>query len=167
MEFLSHHYGRRHTPLLLVQSAAVWVSVLLMAALIVTPMVAHGRPWETTRVAGLLGLLLLGGLLQWLAIRAWRQTDDRKVTWDSESRTLRVSGHRFTTGLLSVGRRFDCLELQPTDILSAKIVRGRGRQLRLHTTKGFVCLTSDLQPFAQLCDLVAQQRAISAGTGGD
>lgn len=157
MEFRSRYYGQRLTPLLIVQSAAIWVSVLLFVVLILTPVLQHGRPLDAGRLTGLLVLPAAAAAFQWLAVRTWRRTDDRKVTWDAENRTLAVFGFRLTSSMLSPGRRVERVELSADELLAMKVVRGRGTQLRLHTTKGFLCLTNDLQAFDELCDLVRRQ----------
>lgn len=157
MEFRSRYYGQRLTPLLIVQSAAIWVSVLLFAVLMLTPVLQHGRPLDGGRLGGLLLLVAAGAALQCLAVKTWRRTDDRKVKWDAENRTLAVFGFRLTSSMLSPGRRVERVELSPDDLLSMQVLRGRGTQLRLHTTKGFLCLTNDLQSFDELCDLVCEQ----------
>lgn len=156
MEFRSRTFGQRLTAVLIVRSVAVWVFVLLICTMVTLPIVQHGKPLRVIDIALLLGLPAIGGFIQWLIVRSWKNVDQRKVAWDASSDTLSVWHHRLTSSPMSLGTVVDRIDLALSDVRSMRVLKGRGTQLRLHTSKGFLCLTNDLQSFDRLCEIVQQ-----------
>ena len=154
VEFRSKCFGQRQTTLFVIQTFAIWTFVGLVAALIVTKVFWHQQPLSTPSATGVVLLVFLSVLLQYFAIAAWKKVDARRVVWLSDQNCLCIYGHRIVRRFMSFGDVIPQHTLRLEDICSHKIVRGRGRFLRLQTTDGFIVLSNDLEGFQTLCDIV-------------
>ena len=154
VEFVPKSYGRRHTGLCVVRSLAIWSLAAIPPVLELAAMILHGKPFNAIAWAAILGVLFVAAPFQWVAAIAWRKPDLRKATWNQKTQILTVSNHRFTRHFFSFGVLEEQIEVAMSDILSVKLVRGRGQHLRIQTQQGFVCLTNDLQPFDELQNLL-------------
>jgi hypothetical protein len=122
--------------------------------MVLTPVFAHGRAFDETRLAAIAVALLLGAALQGLAYWNFNKRDQSMVVWDPTLRRLTILEHRVTSSFVSLGRIEPTFDLELDEIESARVVRGRGRHLRLKTKRGFVSISNDIQHFDELTAIV-------------
>ncbi len=158
IEFVPKSYGSRLTKLFIVRSIAIWCVAIFPLCMALAAFVWHEKQINGLEWAGIIGVLFAAIAVQLWAISAWRQADLRKVVWDPQSQEVVFSNHRFVDNFFSFGQLRERVSLALPDIQTVKRVRGRGQYLRLQTREGFVCVTNDLQPFEQLCQLLIKRR---------
>ena len=157
LRFRSRYYGTSPVGLYRVRSLAIWLVVVGILA------VAGHVDFRKGNAAGVrfyglaVAVIVAGAILQRFALVAGKTIDVRQLTWAPNDRLLTVFQHRFTTHFLSFGEITDQVVLSISDILSATVVTGRGRHLRLHTTRGFVSVSNDIENFDMLCTLIQEQ----------
>ncbi|MFK7819814.1 MAG: hypothetical protein AB8G99_13925, partial [Planctomycetaceae bacterium] len=59
---------------------------------------------------------------------------------------------------LSFGRIEPSLVIPLASIESARVVKGRGRHLRIHTSSGFVSISNDIERFEELCAIILSRQ---------
>lgn len=157
-EFRSRYFGRRPIGLSILQSVAVWVSVALIFTMALTPVLAHGKPLETQTLIALSVTAFIGVGLQWLVWQFSKTVDRRKVVWSPTDEHIEVFQHRVSSGFLSFGRIEPTFIVPLAGINSARVVKGRGRHLRLHTSNGFVSISNDIERFDELCTIILSRQ---------
>lgn len=167
--FLSQWFGKRHTALMIVRSLAIWVSTLMMLALMAAPAYFHGKEISRPTVITALVLLATAQAAQALTLYVWTKPDLRKVIWDPEAKVLTAVGWRVTQKFWSFGKVVPEFRLPLQEIQEVTFQPGTSSQLRFTTNLGFLLLTSDLKDFSTLKDLMMdevqnQPAAASAGT---
>lgn len=139
---------------MIVRSLAIWVSTLIMLALMAAPAYFHGREVAGTTVITALVLLAMAQAAQALTLYVWIKPDTRKVTWDPESQVLISFGFRVSQKFWSFGKVEREFRLPLREIQEVTFQQGRVSQLRFKTNLGFLLLTNDLQDFSRLKDLM-------------
>lgn len=157
-EFASKYFGKQQTLLFVLRSIAIWIFVVVPAVLMVTKLVVHNQPPGIGYVAGFVAIFVAAIVLQNLAVRSsWKTVDARRILWVPAEGRLHIFEHRVTKSLLSFGTVVPELVLPLDEILSHKVVKGRGRFLRLQTEQGFVEISNDILEFDALCAIVADR----------
>ncbi|MEP3482073.1 MAG: hypothetical protein ABJZ55_22710 [Fuerstiella sp.] len=154
--FLSQWFGKRHTALMIVRSLAIWISALMMLAVMAAPAYFHGKEFSGATVITALVLLATAQAAQALTLYVWTKPDHRKVIWDPETKVLTAFDWRVTQKFWSLGRAVPEFQLPLQEIREVTFQPGRGSQLRFTTNLGFLLLTGDLRDFSTLKDLMLE-----------
>ena len=150
----SQFYGQRHTALMVVRSLAIWISTVGMLTVMAAPAFFQGKEFSSSTVIGALVLFAIAQGFQTLTLLAWRIPDHRKVIWDPQSQVLTTFGFRVSSSVLWPGRMQPEFPLALREIREVTLQKGRGSHLRLKTNRGFLQLSSDLDRFTEMAELI-------------
>lgn len=166
--FLSQWFGKRHTALMIVRSLAIWISALVMLALMAAPAYFRGKEVAGATVITALVLLAMAQAAQAFTLYVWTKPDIRKVIWDPKTKVLTTFGWRVSQKFWSFGTVKPEFSLPLREVREVTFQPGRGSHLKFTTNLGFLLLTSDLDGFSTLKDLMldaVQNQPDSAPTG--
>ena len=156
--------------MMVIRSSAIWVSVVVMLAFIVGPAYFRGKAISGGTVISALMVLALGQAAQAVTLYLWTLRDARKVVWDPENRILTSFGFRVSQKFWTFGKVKAEFSLPLNEIQEVTFEPGRVSQLKFKTNQGFLLLTSDLDGFVQLKDLMldaVQNQSVQEARSGN
>lgn len=141
---------------MIVRSLAIWISTLVMLALLAAPVYFQGKPIQGSTVLGALVLLAIAQSAQAFTLYLWTKPDLRKVIWNPETLVLTAVGFRVSKKFWSFGTSKSEFNLPLKEIREVTFESGPNSHLRFTTNLGFLRLTDELRDFQQLKDLMLE-----------